>query len=133
MLFRSIIGTKEATPSLIDFVYKQIEILLQCSVLHKRGIYRFIEEHITGKEIVLNPNGTNKDNIFLYYILYVVGRSKYQTIDDDNFNEIYLKTFGTKDYEITDENMKAILNEMLSDSGYNEYIKQGVEKMYTWK
>lgn len=132
-LSKGIIGTKEATPSLFDFVYKQIEILLQCSVLHKRGIYRFIEEHITGKEIVLNPNGTDKDNIFLYYILYVVGRSKYQTIDDENFNEIYLKTFGTRDYEITDENMKAILNEMLSDSGYNEYIKQGVEKMYTWK
>lgn len=130
---KGIEGTKEVTPEVFDFVCHQIEMLLQCSVLHKRGINRFIEENITTKDIVLNPQGTDKKSVFLYYILFIIGVSENQLITKEIFEEIYLKTFGIKDCVITDEKMNSMLLEMLSDLNYSEYIKLGAQKIQTWK
>lgn len=55
--------TKEITYRLI----KNIEELLQASLLHKRALKRFVAEKIDfSKKIVLNPNGKDKKSIFIY-------------------------------------------------------------------
>lgn len=125
----------QPTPQVLHLLEYQIGNVFQISALTVRGLKRFVKEH---KEYLdtglgLNPNGSNKKSIFLFYILFIVGQSEGTWHGIKNVNDFILKKFGTDTISISDELRNQLLLEMLETEGYFEIIKSGAVAIENWK
>ena len=112
-----------------------MENILQTSALTVRGLKRFVREHkdYLNTGLGLNPNGSNKESIFSFYILFIVGQSgdTWQGIKD--VNNFLKEKFGTDTISVGDELSKQLLLEMLETEGYFETIKYGAAVIENWR
>lgn len=123
----------EDTQVMIPILLKNIEDVLQASALTIRGLKRFVREHrdyIDSKK-GLNPKATNKKGVFLFYILYIVGKNdSINSLIDLN---IYLRQdLGEGEVQITEESTNKYLQEMLKDVAYKDNIILGADKIEVW-
>ena len=68
-------------------------------------------------ELGLNPEGSDKKSIFLFYILFVVGQSEGNLKGLADVNKILKEKFGNGTIVISDELSDNLLIEMLETEG----------------
>lgn len=134
-LFQKALGCiTEPTMDAVELLKNQMENLLQVSAFTIRGIKRFAKEQ--GEYLVqgtaLNPRGTNKKSVFLFYCLFIVG----QHDDVKTFNDLnsYIKEkFHNDTVCINEEINQEFLKEIFSDKDYFASIKRGAEIVKLWE
>lgn len=125
----------QPTPQVFHLLKQRMENILQISALTVRGLKRFVKEH---KEYLntgfgLNPNGSNKRSIFMFYILFIVGKSEGVWKGLENVNDFIKEKFGADTISVSDELSNQLLLEMLETEGYFETIKAGAVAIENWK
>lgn len=121
------------SPQTYELLKSRIFNVFQISALTLKGLKRFVHEHrVFWKEsFKLNPNGGDKKNIFLYYILLITGISCFQS-----FKELirYLKQkLGKSEIALTDELIKDFEQIILSTKNYQDAITDGADIIDTWE
>ena len=118
-------------------IVTSINKLFEYSILSKRLLKRFTsEKELVTKLVKLNPNGSNKKDLFLFYVIFLIGKFKllefnYKKLIDLLYDN--LKSESKYEYRMTDENFKQILLSLLSDDEYSNYIKNGAVLIQKWK
>ena len=125
----------QPTPQVLRLLKQRVENILQISALTVRGLKRFVKEN---KEYLktgsgLNPNGSNKKSIFMFYILFIVGKSEGTWKGLENVNDFIKEKFGADTISVSDELSNQLLLEMLETEGYFESIKAGAVAIENWK
>ena len=128
--------TKTLT-DMVPLITHNIETLLNTSVLHKKSLKRFVKEHIKpGVPICLNPNGTNKKDIFMFYILYLIGERKNPNLNYNVLKQIIEEDMGIRvdnSYKVNNDVCSQLKEIMLADNGYSETILNGANIVLKWK
>ncbi|OBY76451.1 hypothetical protein BBG47_27055 [Paenibacillus sp. KS1] len=122
---------------LVELIVNNLNNLLKESLLHKKSIKRFVKEHIISfdREIQLNPNGTDRKGIFMFYILYLIGKGKCESIDINKINELVNREVKEKfknQYVINDEVCETLKKIMMKDKDYSTYILKGAKVVNEW-
>ena len=80
----------KSIPSNMD----NINNITKASLLHKKSIKRFVNEYFgEGHEtVIINPSSSDKKSIFNLYILYFIGKSEIEVIDDNSFGPMSRKS-----------------------------------------
>lgn len=124
----------EPTQDLISLILKNIESILQESALTIRGLKRFVKEHIKNfdEEVRLNPKGTNKKSIFMFYIMFMVGQAKVGIKSIRDLNKVLKRKFSEETICINDELCQKLKDEILSTAAYSEIIIKGARAIDSW-
>ena len=124
----------EPNEDAINLLKSRMEAILQASALTVRGLKRFVKERkdYLAQGYALNPKGTDKKSIFLFYCLYVLGKHDSVKAFNDLFEYIKEK-FGGDSLSIDDECTNKLYSEILSDENYFKTIKAGAEIVELWK
>lgn len=121
-----------------DILSYNINNITQASLLHKKAIKRFVKEYFyEGHEpIKLNPVSTNKKTTFFLYILFVIGGSGIETIDDNGLQEIAKGALclGTDtEFVINSEVEKNMREIIVNTDNYSEILEKGADVIKEWK
>ncbi|MEQ8154886.1 MAG: hypothetical protein ABRQ25_08400 [Clostridiaceae bacterium] len=122
---------------IVKLIKKNMESILQASLLHKKSLKRFVKEHFKtfSDEIILNPNGSNKKDLFLFYIIYLVGNSSYEEIDMEKLYSLVKEKLGIQqgnEYVINEELCEKIKSLLLNDKNYSEVLHKGAKMINDW-
>ena len=124
---------EEPNQEAIELLKKQIEEILQSSALTIRGLKRFVkeQEYYFAQGNSLNPKGTDKKSTFLYYCLFVIGRSAdIHTFDD--LSSHMKEKFSEGTIEIDENTNRLFLDEIFATEDYFSLIKKGAEIIKNW-
>ena len=124
----------EPNQEAVELLKKQISEILQSSALTIRGLKRFVkeQEYYLENGDALNPKGTDKKTIFLYYCLLLIGRATdIHTFDD--FSSYIKKQFSTSTILIDENTIGLFLDEIFATEDYFSLIKKGAEMVKQWK
>lgn len=120
------------TKEFVDLLLHNIEDLLQASVLHKRSLKRFVIDRIDfTKEIILNTNGNNKKSLFMYFVLYCLGKDEVNAVDMNVIEGLMEEQFGSREI-IIDETLQNCIRERLYGGDYSRLILAGAQKILNW-
>ncbi|MEF9840850.1 MAG: hypothetical protein RR791_07875 [Lachnospiraceae bacterium] len=128
---------KEPNKEIIEILRNNIEEILQSSLFHKKSIKRFVKECFKDRTepIKINPNTTNKKVIFPLYILFVIGNSGIDKMDDQRLQQIVKSAFHVDDnieIIITDELVARLKEAMLKQENYSNIIEKGAAVIQRW-
>lgn len=132
ILGKGVAGIHGGNQYVVDFVLNQLQDLLNTDVIHKRGLKRFVEDNIGSDEIKINEENIGEHSIFYYYILYKLGESEIQALDDKVVEQFIINLFNTRKIDSREVNMREKLEEMLREEKYSELIKLGACKIRNW-
>lgn len=125
----------EPTKEAVSLLLNNIQDILQESAVTIRGLKRFVKEHQkhfdTG--LKLNPNGTNKKSIFMFYMLFLIGKSNGAIKNLHDLNEILKYKFSDSTIDINDELTKKLNEELLGAEENMELIVKGAKDINAWK
>ena len=121
--------------TIVHLIIKHIEMILQESALTIRSLKRFVNEHkdYLNQGNALNPRGTNKHSIFMFFILYTIGSSDGKICDLKTLNSHLKQKFSGTEISISNEMSKKIYNEIFKDKDYFEKIKKGASAVENWE
>lgn len=126
--------TNKPNSKIIDLLIKRLNIILQTSALTIRGLKRFVKEHFSSfdEEIKLNPKGTHKKAVFMFYQLFIIGQSN-GTIR--NFNELtkeIRKKFSGEDIVMNEAISTKLNDEIFSVDNHSKLILEGAKSVDSW-
>lgn len=126
--------SNEPTQELISLILNNIENILQESALIVRVLKRFVNERIKNfdKEVRLNPKGTNKKSIFMFYIMFMIGHAEGRIKSIYDLNEVLKKKFLAGTIDINDQLCQKLKDEILSTVAYSEIIIKGARVVDSW-
>lgn len=112
---------------IIDLILENIQNLLHESDVSIRGLKRFVREHQKhfNEGFRLNQNGTDKKSIFMYYILFIIGRSNEQVTNMQELNRMLQSKFATDSIHLTEGMINDIHDELLEHDSNIEMIIKG--------
>ena len=84
----------EPNEAIRRILFHNINNITKASLLHKKSIKRFVNEYFgEGHEtVIINPSSSDKKSIFNLYILYFIGKSEIEVIDDNSFGPMSRKS-----------------------------------------
>ncbi len=132
ILNKGVKGVHGVNQDVVHFVLKQLQDLLSKEVIHKRGFKRFVEDNIGNEKVEIIKENIGERKIFYYYILYKLGESEIQTLNDKEIEKFINDLFNTKNIDLRKENIRAKLDEMLDKEDYSKLIKLGADKIRNW-
>lgn len=120
--------------TIVNLIIKHIEMLLEKSALTIRSLKRFVNEHkdYFNRENALNPKGTNKRSIFMFFILYTIGSSNGNICSLKELSSYLKQRFSGAEISLSDEMSKNLYNEIFKDKDYFEKIKKGALAVKKW-
>ncbi len=121
-----------------DILLHNINNITQASLLHKKAIKRFVKEYFyEGHEpLKLNPVSTNKKTTFFLYILFAIGVSGIETIDDSGLQEIAKRALclgADTEFVINNEVEKNMREIIVNIDNYSEILEKGADVIKEWK
>lgn len=121
-----------------DIFLIQLKNITQASTLQKKSIKRFVNEtfYKGHEKIRLNQNSSNKKAIVLFYVVYLVGASEEENLDDEILQKIIkngLPNLSGKEFVVDDEIENALKRIMTEDEKYPDVLEKGAEKIIGWK
>lgn len=121
------------TPILIN----NINRVTQLSLLHKKSIKRFVKEYFKeGHELIrLNPEASDKKATFMFFVLFLIGKSNDYSIDDKKLQEYVIEYFqlqGNTEITITDKLEKELAEIILKEPNYSQIIEHGADIVKKW-
>jgi len=124
----------EPTQEVITLILNNIQSLLQESAITIRGLKRFVKEHWKHFEqgIRLNPKGTNKKSIFMFYMLFIIGQSNGKIKNIHDLYTVIKDKFSSDTINISDEMSNKLHEEMLSNESHSELMTKGAKIIESW-
>ena len=124
--------TREPNEIINKILIHNIQEILQSSSLHKKTLKRFVKEYFADEheEIRLNTDSSNKRTLFLFYVLFVIGKDNIENIDDNSLQKIVKEALGKgieNKFVMTDDIEKKLQNEILATEGYSKFLEKGAE------
>lgn len=129
ILDKGVEGIHGGNQDVVEFVIEQLQDLLSTDVIHKRGLKRFVEDNIENAEIRINKENIDESSIFYYYILYKLGQSDIQNLNDEVVKQFIIALFNTRNIDSRKVNLREKLEEMLDEEDYSKLIKLGADKI----
>lgn len=119
----------------ISLIRKYMEDILQSSAITIRGLKRFVNEHFKNfdEEVRMNPKGTNKKSVFLFYILFLVGQTDLGIKNLHDLNKVLKEKFNNEAIIINDELTYKLNDMILSAAEYSDIIKNGAKAIESWE
>lgn len=121
---------------LVKIITKQLEDTLQASALTLRGLKRFVREYFSSFEVELqlNPNATNKKEIFMFYILFVIGQSNGEIKDFTELSKTLKEKLPIEANEISInvELSSKLYDVILTTEEYSKIILNGAKAVNDW-
>ena len=71
-------------------------------------------------------------NEFFAYILYKLGQSDIQNLNDEVVKQFIIALFNTRNIDSRKVNLREKLEEMLDEEDYSKLIKLGADKIRKW-
>lgn len=138
MLQKDLMCVTQLTPQAEVLLERQIDHVLQTSMLTVRSLKRFAKEHqqIFNIGKGLNPKGGDRKSTFLFYILFVIGElgDACQGLKDLNiFLQRRFYTAPGEPINISDELIDELFHEMLGTEDHFEKIKLGAAAVEKWE
>lgn len=130
--------TKEPNEKIKSILINNIQEILQTSSLHKKALKRFVKEYFGDgdEDIRLNSETSNKKAVFLFYILFIIGKKGIENIDDKLLMKMTKDALGMgreDEFIITDDIEKKMQNEILYTDDYSKLLNKGAEVIRKWK
>ncbi|WP_368975729.1 hypothetical protein NST61_03975 [Caldifermentibacillus hisashii] len=124
----------EPTQEVITLILNNIQSLLQESAITIRGLKRFVKEHQQHSEegIRLNPKGTNKKSIFMFYLLFIIGQWNGQIKNMHDLYTVLKGKFASDTININDELSNKLHEEMLAVESNSDLITEGAKIIEGW-
>lgn len=127
----------EPNKNLNDIFLKQIEEILQSSTLHKKSIKRFVKDHFPEGHtpIKLNPHGSNKKETMLFYVVYLVGLSGIDELNENIFQHLLREKLPFPDMNniiITDESERQLKSQIMETNNYSDILEKGALIIKHW-
>lgn len=112
---------------LLALIRKQLDEVLNISALTVRGLKRFVKEHreAIDKGIVFNPFGTNKKAVFMFYLIFICGKTGKKIQSFEDLTSFVKNKFSGKQIAISDEICEEMKQEMEAVEEYAKIISQG--------
>ena len=79
-----------------------------------------------------NTENIDESSIFYYYILYKLGQSDIQNLNDEVVKQFIIALFNTRNIDSRKVNLREKLEEMLDEEDYSKLIKLGADKIRKW-
>jgi hypothetical protein len=103
--------------------------ILDSSLIHKRSLKRYVKE-IYGdftKPVQINMNGTNTNQIFKLFILFLIGKIGIKQMDNRFLRCLVEQEFGDSEPAITvnDELCSRLFNKMKNTDNFEQLIEKG--------
>ncbi|WP_238882018.1 hypothetical protein [Clostridium sp. YIM B02551] len=119
----------------INLIKKYMEDILQSSAITIRGLKRFVNEYFKSfnEKVRLNPKGTNKKSVFLFYILFLVGQTDLGIKNLHDLNKVLKEKFNNEAIIINDELTYKLNDVILSAAEYSDIIKNGAKAIDSWE
>lgn len=129
---------KEPNEEIGSILLNNIKQIMQASLFHKKSIKRFAKEYFQGRTepIKINPNTTNKEFIFLLYMLFVIGDCEVDEMNDQRLQQIIKNAFhvdSSNEIIITDKLVKQLKDVMLKQENYLSTIEKGAAVIQRWE
>ena len=117
---------------------KQLKNITQASTLQKKSIKRFVNETFYNghEKIRLNQNSSNKKAIVLFYVVYLIGISEEEKLDDEILQKIIKKglpNISGEEFVVDDDIESNLKRIMIEDEEYSDILEKGAEKVINWK
>ncbi|GAA3658007.1 hypothetical protein [Asaccharospora irregularis] len=118
----------------ISLIKKYMEEILQSSAITIRGLKRFVKEHFKSfdEEIILNPKGTNKKAMFMFYLLFIIGQSNGDIRNLLDLNKVLKEKFLGETISISDEVSFRLNDEIFATADYPYIILKGAREIDSW-
>ena len=116
---------------------KQLNNIMQAFTIQKKSVKRFVKEVFNEKDkkIEINPNGTNRKYIIFLYVVYIIGLSNYDVLNDNILQKIVREKFiyDNNQIDCDEEYTNKLKNEILLNKEYQKILRKGAEKVENWK
>ena len=86
--------------------------------------------------IQLNPVASNKKATVLFYVVFTVGESGIEKLDDSTFQQLIKKAFalsGNTEFTVTDELEQQLKEEIFKNPHYSDILEQGAKIIKSWE
>ncbi|MDA3731589.1 hypothetical protein PBV87_08890 [Niameybacter massiliensis] len=131
-----VVETREPTKNSLGIIMNNIEYLMNQSIIHKKALKRFVKEHIidSKESIILNPEGTKNRNVFMFYIVYLIGKYLEEIKDIKQINQLIEGHLGKQnsEYIINDDFSVKLKERILKDKDYSVVLTQGARLIMDW-
>lgn len=125
---------------IISILLQQINIITQSSTLQKKSIKRFVNERFPEGHapIQFNPYSNDKKSIVLFYVVYLIGMSELEKLDDKSFQRLLkdklatIQTYTGQEMVVTDEVAQKIKSQMMETANYSEILERGATIIKQW-
>ena len=129
---------KEPKEEIVKILRDNILHILQASLFHKKSIKRFAKEQFKDRTepLKINPHTTNKEMVFLLYMLFTIGACGVEEMTDKKLQEIIKSTFaidGSNEIIITDELVAQLKDTMFKQENYSSTIEKGAAIIQRWE
>lgn len=126
---------REPNQKIKKLIMNNIQKSLKNFLITIRSLKRFVKDHQKNFEegIRLNPKGINKESIFMFYILFSIGKADGEIKKICDLNEFLNKKFLSQKIEINDVLAKELREEMLIINSYPELIIKGAKEIECWE
>jgi hypothetical protein len=93
-----------------------------------------VKEHFNSfdEEIKLNPKGTNKKAVFMFYLLCIVRQSNGAIKGLRDLNKVLKDKFSGETIGISDEMSCKLNDEIFSTADYSDIILKGAKTIDSW-
>ena len=120
-----------------SILLNNIRAITQASLLHKKSLKRFVKEHckLATEPIQLNPKTINKKDIFMMYVLFVIGKSTLERLDDQTLQTLIKEALSIRvdgEIRVNDELEESLKNEIIGTTNYTLYIQRGAILVNEW-
>lgn len=126
----------EPTKGFVPILLGNINSLLQEAVLHTKGLKRFIaDKKLMNQKVKINLKGCKGKDLFLYLVIYVIGKENIEAFDISTLKQRISKTVdkdGNDEFIMDDELIKKIQSVFMKDENYSGAIINGANLIMKW-
>lgn len=128
---------KAPNENLNNILRKQLETIIQTFTLHKKSIKRFVKDiFVEGHSpIQLNPHTNDKNSILLFYVVYLVGSSNINKLNDNIFQNLlreHLSLYKSEELVVTNEIASQFKKKILENDNYPDILEKGAHIIKQW-
>ena len=128
---------KAPNENLNNILRKQLETIIQTFTLHKKSIKRFVKDiFVEGHSpIQLNPHTNDKNSILLFYVVYLVGSSNINKLNDNIFQNLlreHLSLYKSEELVVTNEITSQFKKKILENDNYPDILEKGAHIIKQW-
>lgn len=127
---KNIIGSSTVDEKLVQIALENYKELIHTSIIHIRKLKRFVTEHFSNftEAKILNPKGTSHDVFFLYYILYLIGKSGNVPEDPDHIDTLINENIDEeKSIILNDTFIDKLKYSLFDDASYPKLLLKGAK------